>query len=288
MAAFATAHSTENVLESGAQMTPSGDTASAQPTAVKVEITSPRFLAFLTAQFLGAANDNSFKITLILFLLSVVSGEASQVRYSSLATALFPVPFLLFSPIAGYLADRFQKHRLLLWTKVPEIVAMVLATIGFYMHSIPFLFFVLFFTAMHSAFFSPAKYGILPEIFADADISAANGFLELTTDLAILIGSIAGVYVYSLFASNLTNAGLVLVAIAVLGTTAILFVPRAPSGNHQADFAWNVFSSFRRDFAEVRRSSTLYYTLVGITWFGFLGSFFLTVIPVWKKRAASE
>ena len=114
-------------------------------------------------------------------------------------------------------------------------------------------------------------------------ISAANGILELTTDLAILIGSIIGVYVYSLFASNLTHAGLVFVTIACLGTMAILFVPRAPAGNREANFAWNVFGSFGLDFAEVRRSSTLFYTVVGITWFGFLGSFFLTVIPVFGK-----
>jgi MFS family permease len=68
-------------------------------------------LPFLTAQFLGATNDNAFKITLILFLLSIVRGEARQVRYSSLATALFPIPFLLFSPMAGFLADRFPKQR---------------------------------------------------------------------------------------------------------------------------------------------------------------------------------
>jgi acyl-[acyl-carrier-protein]-phospholipid O-acyltransferase/long-chain-fatty-acid--[acyl-carrier-protein] ligase len=264
-------------------MTPSGDTASAPAVAVKVGTTTPRFLAFLAAQFLGAANDNAFKITLILFVLSVVSGEARQVRYSSIATALYPIPFLLFSPLAGYIADRFPKHRVLIWTKAPEIVAMTLATVGFYLHSIPFLFFVLFFTATHSAFFSPAKYGILPEIFEDADISAANGILELTTDLAILIGSIVGVYVYSLFSSNLTDAGLVFVAIACLGTTAILFAPCAPADNREANFAWNVFSSFGIDFAEVRRSSTLFYTVVGITWFGFLGSFFLTVIPVYGK-----
>jgi len=85
----------------------------------KVRITSPRFLAFLTAQALGAANDNALKITLVLFLISVVSGEGREVRYSSLATALFPIPFLLFSPVAGYLADRFAKHRVLLWTNCP-------------------------------------------------------------------------------------------------------------------------------------------------------------------------
>src|SRR5229473_5882917 len=215
MAASAASYfSRESVVESVAQMGPTAETAPGLQGASgnKIPIKSPRFYAFLAAQFLGAANDNAFKITLVLFVLSVISGEARQLRYSSLTTALYPVPFLLFSPLAGYFADRFTKHRVLFWTKCPEIIAMTLATIGFYLASIPFLLFVLFFTATHSSFFSPAKYGILPEVFVDKDLPVANGVLELTTDLAILIGSIAGVYAYSLFRPNLAHAGLVFLA----------------------------------------------------------------------------
>ncbi len=259
-----------------AQIVPTCGTVRVEHVGTRVGITSPRFLAFLVAQFLGAANDSAF---MILLLLSVIHGEVRRVSYSRSATALLAIPFLLFSPVAGYLADRFPKHRVLLWTKAPEIVAMVLATMGFYLYSMPFLLFVLLLTATRSAFFSPAKYGILPEILVDADISAANGILELFIDLAILAGSVVGIHVYSLFASSLTNAGLVFVAIACLGTIAILFVPRARPGNCEAHFAWNVFGSLGPDLAQVRRSSTLCYTLAGITWFGFLASFFLIAIP---------
>jgi MFS family permease len=130
-------------------------TSAALPGNGGVKLTSPRFLAFLMAQALGAANDNALKITLVLFMISAVSGQARQVRYSSLATALFPIPFLLFSPLAGYLADRFAKHRVLLWTKSPEILVMALAAAGFVLHSIPFLFVVLFLSA------TPAHFSLL-------------------------------------------------------------------------------------------------------------------------------
>jgi len=285
-ASVASYFSRESVVKSVAQMGPTAETAPGLQGASgnKIRIKSPRFYAFLAAQFLGAANDNAFKITLVLFVLSVVSGEARQLRYSSLTTALYPVPFLLFSPLAGYFADRFTKHRVLFWTKCPEIIAMTLATIGFYRASIPFLLFVLFFTATHSSFFSPAKYGILPEVFEDKDLPVANGVLELTADLAILIGSIAGVYAYSLFRPNLAHAGLVFLAVACVGTVATIFVPRAPAGNRNARFVWIVFGSFRADLAEVSRIPALYYTVLGIAWFGFLGSFFLTVIPVFGEN----
>ena len=272
------------VLESAAQMESSAETITVEPATASVKLASPRFLAFLLAQFLGVVNDNAFRVTLILFVLSMVTGEARQVRYSSLATALIPLPYILFSPLAGYLADRFPKHRVLLWTKAPEIISMLLAAVGFYLRSLPFLYFVLFLVASRAAFFSPAKFGILPEILSDAGISAGNGILELVSDIAILAGSLLGVYAYTLFASNLANAGLVYVAIAGLGTVAILFVPRTPSGHPGAEFAWNVLRSFGRDYAEVRGNPTLFYTLVGIAWFGFIASFFLTVIPVFGKN----
>ncbi|MBI2963554.1 MAG: MFS transporter [Deltaproteobacteria bacterium] len=250
----------------------------------RIGLASPRFWSFLVAQFLGAANDNAFKVTLVLLILATVPDEATQVLYSSLATAFFPIPFLLFSPTAGYLADRFPKHRVLLWTKLPEIAAMSLATLGFAAASLPLLLLALFLMATHSAFFSPAKYGIFPEVFDNQDLSLANGILELATNLAILAGSIAGVYVYSLFKTTLASCGLTYVAVAVAGTAAVLFAPRAPAGNPSAQLAWNPLGSVRRDWREARKRPVLVYTLVGIAYFGFLGSLFLTLIPVFGKN----
>ena len=63
---------------------------------------SPRFVSFFLVQGLGAANDNAFKIALSLFLLAHLPDEESQVRFASLAQFLFPLPFLLFSPLAGF------------------------------------------------------------------------------------------------------------------------------------------------------------------------------------------
>jgi acyl-[acyl-carrier-protein]-phospholipid O-acyltransferase / long-chain-fatty-acid--[acyl-carrier-protein] ligase len=250
----------------------------------KIDLRSPRFYSFLVAQFLGAANDNAFKVTLVLLILVTVSDETTQVFYSSLATAFFPIPFLLFSPIAGYFADRFAKHRVLFWTKVPEIAAMGLATFGFASASLPLLLLALFLMATHSAFFSPAKYGIFPEVFENKDLSLANGILELASNLAILSGSVAGVYVYSLFKGHLASAGLTYVGVAIVGTTAVAFAPRAPAGNPNARFVWNLAASVASDWREMRKSRVLGYTLLGIAYFGFLGSLFLTLIPVYGRN----
>jgi acyl-[acyl-carrier-protein]-phospholipid O-acyltransferase / long-chain-fatty-acid--[acyl-carrier-protein] ligase len=251
---------------------------------VKIGLGSPRFHAFLVAQFLGAANDNAYKVTLILLILATVPDETGQVLYASLASAFFPIPFLLFSPTAGYLADRWPKHRVLLATKLPEIGAMMLATAGFWLASLPLLLAALFLMATQSAFFSPAKYGLFPEVFRNEDLSMANGFLELTTNLAILTGSIAGVLVYGAFQGSLAWAGLVYLAVALVGTAFVAFAPRAPQGRADARFEWNVLSSATQDWREARKSTVLLYTLLGIAWFSFLGAFFLTLIPVYGKN----
>ena len=145
---------------------------------------------------------------------------------------------------------------------------------------------VLFLIAARSAFFSPAKYGILPEVFDDGAISSANGILELITDLAILIGSLVGVYVYSLFSSNLTAAGLLFLAIACLGTHRDCVRSARAGGQSRRTSRGTSSASFGRDLPKCATIATLYYTLVGIAWFGFLASFFLTVFRCLERTSS--
>lgn len=160
-------------------------TSPAQPD-VRTGLASSRFFSFLVAQFLGAANDNAFKISLSLFILARLTDEVAQVRATSLAAALFPLPFLIFSPLAGFLADRFPKDRMLALTTMPEILAMLMAVVGYAANSLPLLMLALFLGATQSAFFSPVKYGLLPEALEQRQLSLANGILEMTTNIAIL------------------------------------------------------------------------------------------------------
>ncbi|MGE0614618.1 MAG: MFS transporter [Bacteriovoracia bacterium] len=250
----------------------------------KITLKSPRFYAFLLAQFLGAANDNAFKTTIVLLVLATVAEPAEQVRFSSLATAVMPAAFLLFSPLAGYVADRYRKLHVLFWTKLPEVLAMLLATWVLGAGSLPLLIAVFFFLCVHSAFFSPAKYGLFPEVFAERDLSLANGILQMTTNVAILVGSIGGVLVYSKFKTEPQYIGWTLTAVAALGTVAVLFVPRSEQFNPQARFVWNILSSAWDDLQEVRKTNVLLQTLLGIGYFYFLGAIFLNVIPIFGKN----
>ena len=170
-----------------------------------------RFEAFLWTQFLGAFNDNVYKM--IVSIMAVrVAGAATGSRYLAIAGAVFVIPFLLFAGYAGQLADRYSKTRVLQVTKAFEPVAMVMGIVALMSGRIDLLLVVLFLLATQANFFSPAKYGILPEMVTEADLSRANGLLELTTFVAIVIGTSFGTFLYERWQGQPATMGLVLLA----------------------------------------------------------------------------
>src|SRR5690348_1734405 len=136
------------------------------------------FVGLTISQFLGAANDQLFKMVVSLFAVrqAAISGDGT---YLSMSSALFIAPYLLFSGYAGYLADRYPKRSVLVACKLSEIALMALATLALGAGSgIEILLLVLFLVATHSTLFSPSKYGCVPEIVAPEQLARANGILE--------------------------------------------------------------------------------------------------------------
>src|SRR5215467_13433854 len=148
----------------------------------------PGLQPFLWTQFLGALNDNVLKIVASLLAMETL-GTVTGPTYVAGALVL---PFLLFSGYAGALADRLSKRRVLVTVKVFELGIMAVATIGLVAHSTTWLLVAVFLMGTHSTFFSPAKYGIVPELLPDDELSRANGLLEMTTFAAIVLGTTAG------------------------------------------------------------------------------------------------
>lgn len=209
----------------------------------KVSLTHWRFLSFLTAQFLGAFNDNAFKLVVSMASLSMILDAAKQQSYLAMTSALAILPFILFSGYAAYFADRYAKSTVLRISKAAEILAMLAALVIFISgQNISHLLVTLFLLALHSAFFSPSKYGILPEILSAEDLPKANGYLNMLTFVAIILGSLSGATLWGEFKDSPAIIGVILTGIAVLGTILCLFVPNAPQGNPQKRFTLNPFS----------------------------------------------
>ncbi|MCF6317777.1 MAG: MFS transporter, partial [Proteobacteria bacterium] len=155
-----------------------------------------RFLPFFLTQFFGAFNDNVFKNALVI-MIAFKAGSNSDMLVN-LAAALFILPFFLFSAIAGQIADKYEKSSLIRRVKLTEIVIMLIATLGFYLNSIPLLLTVLFLMGSQSSLFGPVKYGYLPQHLSKDELVGGNGLIESSTFLSILLGTILGGILISL------------------------------------------------------------------------------------------
>ena len=154
-----------------------------------------RSFYFLNAtQFLGALNDNVFKL-LVIYLLIHVKGPAYANSILSIAGAVFVIPFLLFSSGAGVLADRISKRTIIVYTKVLELVIMLFGLVAVIFESELGAYTALFFMASQSALFGPSKYGIIPELVEPKMVSKANGTLTSLTYLAIILGTFAASFI---------------------------------------------------------------------------------------------
>ena len=138
---------------------------------------------------------------------------ASSGRQLSLVGIVFILPFLLFSGYAGDLADTQSKRTVLVVTKSLEIVAAGFGLIAFAAGHLNLTYVVLFLISLQATFFSPAKYGILPEILPDADLSRANGMLEMSTFVAIVAGTAIGSLMFDKLHDRLWIVGLIVVSV---------------------------------------------------------------------------
>ncbi|HEY2990692.1 MAG TPA: acyl-[ACP]--phospholipid O-acyltransferase [Candidatus Binatia bacterium] len=237
----------------------------------KDTLADPGLRAFLWTQFLGALNDNVFKIIVSLRAadLGLSSGGSA---YLSLVGAVYILPFFLFSGYAGHLADVLSKRAVLVATKVFEIAAMALGVVAFLSGRFEFLLAVLFLLALHSTFFSPAKYGILPEMLPEKELSRANGLLEMSTFMAIILGITAGSLTFAAWKDHLEWIGLLLTVIAVAGTLTSFGIPKvAPSGARKK-FRLDPWAEIRSGVKHLRADRTLWLTVIGISYFWFVGA----------------
>ncbi|NVJ60701.1 MAG: MFS transporter [Gammaproteobacteria bacterium] len=245
-----------------------------------------RFLPFFVTQSLGALNDNVFKNALItLITFSVISNDAAESGLLvNLAAVIFIFPFFLFSGTAGQLAEKYQKHLSIQKIKLFEIVVMMLACLGFFLQSVPFLLFVLFLMGLQSTLFGPIKYGILPQHLHTKELVGGNGLVEMGTFLAILIGQIIGVEFVSRFESGLIVVSGVVILIAIFGYLASRKIPYTPAVEPQLKVNWNPFTETIKNFGFMRRNRVVFLSVLGISWFWFFGATILTQLPNYAKH----
>lgn len=232
------------------------------------------FKALLATQFLGAFNDNAFKLIISLLAIKSFFQHGSGTFYLSISGAIFILPFLLFSTYAGFLADRYSKKTIIVSAKIAELVVMFLGYITLLNGDIWPLFFVLFAMGLQSTFFGPSKYGILPEILHSDDLSEGNGLIQLWTYAAIILGQAAGGYLSHITSPFLYKSSYFFMAISFIGILTSLFVSNVPASGAKRGFNPNMFSEVFKGIKEVKKNEAIFLSIMGLTYFGFLSGLF--------------
>ena len=241
------------------------------------------FTYFNIAQFLGALNDNIFKLLIIFLLIEVEGIERSNIVLSS-AAAIFVIPFLLFSQASGVLADRKSKRNVIVAMKLMEVVVMFLGMISFWMESKYGSYFILFMMATQSAIFGPSKYGIVPEIVNRDRISKANGLLSMFTYLAIILGTFLASFLTDITGRNFVLSGFCCTLIALLGFWSSTKIEHTPPSGSKDKYTIFFLPEIYTTILRARKRSHLLTVMLGASFFWFLATFMqLNIIPFAMK-----
>lgn len=247
-----------------------------------------RFLPLFTTQFLGAFNDNLFKTAMVLFATyEIFADEAQESFFNALTAGLFILPFFLLSALSGQLADTSDKARIIRIVKTAEIAIMALGSAGLLLArtgavTLPIALMLIAVTGLgiHSTFFGPIKYAILPQHLDEDDVLGGTGLVEAGTYLSILLGTIVAGFVYR---STVLVAVLTLF-FALLGWLTARAVPPAPRLGPKLDLDWNPFTASWKLISGTMHIPRLFLAICAISFFWTIGSVLIIIFPPLVKN----
>lgn len=230
-------------------------------------------------QFLGALNDNIYKLLIVYLFIDI---EGVQASHTILATtgAIFVLPFLLFSASSGTMADRFSKRNIIVLTKIFEMVIMALGILCFTYESKWGSYCILFMLATQSAIFGPSKYGILPELVATDKISKANGMMTSFTFLAIILGTFFASFLIDITGRDFILASFFCTLIALIGMITSFCIEYTPPSGSSKRFNIFFLAEIYSTLNIAKQHTSLLMAVLGSAFFLFLGAFVqLNMIP---------
>ena len=241
-----------------------------------------RFLPLFATQFLNAFNDNFYKMAMVILVtFTIYKDPETEAWFNALAGGLFILPFFLFSALAGQLADSTDKTRMIRLIKSAEIGIMVVGASGIWLHNVPLMLLALFSMGMHSTFFGPIKYAILPQHLEEDEVLAGTGWVEAGTYIAILGGTIVG----GLTPPHIAIPGII--AVAIIGRLTANYVPAAPPEKEAEGLVidHNVFRSSWRLVNSTMHIPRLFLAIVSISFFWAIGAILAAQFPPLVKNA---
>jgi acyl-[acyl-carrier-protein]-phospholipid O-acyltransferase/long-chain-fatty-acid--[acyl-carrier-protein] ligase len=188
-------------------------------------------MGLVISQALGQFNDQAWKQIVILLAAVAAVSETDGQAHTAIAQIVLMIPMMLVALPAGMLADRCGKRSVIVVMKAFELVLMLAGTAALFLEPRggPFGLAVLGILGVQAALFSPAKYGILPELLPHERLSSGNALIEMTSTLTLLLGMVAAAGILTVLrwlGGPVWLAGLFLSVIAAAGLAAAFTIPR--------------------------------------------------------------
>ena len=255
-----------------------------------------RFLPIFVTQFLGAFNDNLFRTAMVMLVIYGIYRSAEQeATFSAVAGGLFILPFFLLSALSGQLADAMDKARIVRAVKTAEIGIMVFGAAGLLLHNIPLLLAALAAMGVHSTFFGPIKYAILPQHLHEDEVLGGTGLVEAGTYIGILTGTILGGVLVLQRADGSYHAewaAVGVLVVAVVGRIAGQFVPPAPPIDEPDDdqefpqrgLDWHILRASVRLVKATMHIPRLFMAIMAISFFWAMGAVLAAQFPPLVKN----
>ena len=244
-----------------------------------------RYVPMWVAQVFGAFNDNLFRWSLVT--LATFSGltvmDMPPDQMTPIAATIFTLPIFLFSAVAGQVADRFDRMKIMRVLKFVEIFLMIAAAIGFILQLPYVLLFVLFMMGVQTAFFVPARTSAMPTLLEPEELVTANAMMSGPINVAILAGAIGATLMITQ-GWGAYAVGAMLITMAVFGWLGARQGVEAPAYDPGLKVSLNIFAETARMLAFLKRAPDVMRPALGVAWFWMMSAAVLTVLPLFARN----
>ncbi len=254
-------------------------------------IRSRRFLPLFVTQLFNAFNDNLYRNAMVFFVVyTVYNSEAAEGLFSAIASALFIAPFFLLSALAGQLADMRDKARIIRVVKASEIGIMLVGGLGLVLawqgllnqtFTIGLMLLAVLAMGVHSTFFGPIKYAILPQHLHEDEVLAGTGLVEAGTYIAILAGTILAGWI------PVEWAAVAVVVTALIGYATSRYVPPAPPQTPEQPLDYHLWRSSIALIKHTMKDQRVFLAIMAISFFWAIGAVLFIQFPPLAKNVIS-